>query len=173
MDEVPLKDSPFVIWFQADMRIVYWQWNGIANVRFSQTNETFDVWGRLTGGNRQIVATLERGGFTLDYSLVFDKGLALDGFSGKVLVFDDVYRHYLDRTTDGKKTTTKTEGRKAELEKKKADLTGEIEKENQSDTYKKLTEDKNTYERLEKEIKDIDERLRGKFAKYYRHPPNK
>lgn len=73
-DEVPLRHSPFVIWFQADKRKLYWQWNGIANVRFSQTNETFDVWGRLTGGSQQIAATLERGGFTLNYSLVFDKG---------------------------------------------------------------------------------------------------
>lgn len=166
-DEVPLKNSPFVIWFQADRRILYWQWNDIANTRFSQTNETIDVWGRLTGGNQQIAATLERGGFTLNYSLVFDKGeesMTLDGFSGKVLTFGDVYRRYLDRITGGKKASAKMEENKARLKKKIADLTGEIEKEEQSDTYKKLTKDKDTYERLGKEIKDIDERLRGKFS---------
>lgn len=165
VDEVAMKDSPFVVWFQADRQVLYWQWNGIANVRFSQTNETIDVWERLTGGNRQIAATLERGGFTLDYSLVFDKGeesLALDGFSEKVLAFDAVYRRYLDRTTDGRKA--KLEKKIAEWEEKIADLTKKIDNEEQCDEYKKLTEDKNSYERLVKDIKDIDERLRGKFS---------
>lgn len=166
-DEVPLKNSPFVIWFQADKRILYWQWNDIANARFSQTNETIDVWGCLTGGDQQIAATLERGGFTLDYSLVFDKGeepMTLDGFSGKALTFGDVYRRYLDRTTGGKKASAKMEENKARLVDKIARLTGEIEKEKQSDAYRKLTKDKDTYEKLGKEIKDIDERLRGKFG---------
>lgn len=166
-DEVPLRNSPFVIWFQADRRILYWQWNDIANTRFSQTNETIDVWGRLTGGDQQIAATLERGGFTPNYSLVFDKGevsVTLDGFSGKTLAFGDVYRRYLDRTTDGKKTSSETEGRKAGLEKKIADLTEEIEKEEQSDEYKKLTKDKDRHEQLEREIEELKEKLKGKFG---------
>lgn len=166
-DEVPLRHSPFVIWFQADKRKLYWQWNGIANVRFSQTNETFDVWGRLTGGSQQIAATLERGGFTLNYSLVFDKGkepMTVDGFNGKTLAFGDVYRRYRDRTTDGKKTSAKTEGRKAELEKKIDDLAREIEKEEQSNEYKKLTEDKDKYEQLGRNIEELKKKLNGKFG---------
>lgn len=166
-DEVPLKNSSFVIWFQADRRILYWQWNGIANARFSQTNETIDVWERLTGGNQQIAATLERGGFTLDYSLVFDKGeepMTEDGFSGKTLAFGDVYRRYLDRTTDGKKTSTKMEVRKAELEKRIETLSREIEKEEQSDEYKKLTEDKDKYEQLGRDIEELKKKLNGKFG---------
>lgn len=168
-DEVPLRHSPFVIWFQADKRKLYWQWNGIANVRFSQTNETFDVWGRLTGGSQQIAATLERGGFTLNYSLVFDKGkepMTVDGFNGKTLAFGDVYRRYRDRTTDGKKTSAKTEGRKAESEKKKKidDLAREIKKEEQSDEYKKLTEDKDRHEQLGRDIEELMKMLNGKFG---------
>lgn len=52
----------------------------------------------------------------------------------------------------------------AELEKKIADLTKKIDNEEQCDEYKKLIEAKNSYERLVKDIKDIDERLRGKFS---------
>lgn len=50
------------------------------------------------------------------------------------------------------------------MEKKIDDLVREIEKEERSDEYKKLTEDKDRHEQLGRDIEELKKKLNGKFG---------